>query len=70
LLRLRNCPFEAVVAAHPELVCRLNLALLEGIVAGFGDEQIEAVLSPQPGLCCIAIRTGASRCEQRRAQTP
>jgi predicted ArsR family transcriptional regulator len=56
LLRLRNCPFDAVAAAEPQLVCRLNLALIEGLVSGLGDAQLEAVLTPRPGLCCVAIR--------------
>jgi predicted ArsR family transcriptional regulator len=55
VLRLRNCPFDAVAARHPERVCALNVALVRGIVAGAGIAA-EAVLSPVPGLCCVAIQ--------------
>jgi predicted ArsR family transcriptional regulator len=56
LLRLGNCPFHAVAARHPQLVCALNLALLEGVLAGLGDDPMRAVLAPQEGCCCVAVR--------------
>jgi predicted ArsR family transcriptional regulator len=56
-LRLRNCPFEAVAADCPAVVCGLNLALLEGLLDGLGDESARAVLAPAPGACCVRIDT-------------
>jgi predicted ArsR family transcriptional regulator len=58
-LRLRNCPFHAAAQQHPEVVCDMNLALLEGLLAGLGDAGAEAVLEPGPGRCCVAIRKRA-----------
>jgi predicted ArsR family transcriptional regulator len=55
VVRLRNCPFHAVAQAHPEVVCDMNLSLLDALVAGLGSER-RAVLDPAPGRCCVAIR--------------
>ena len=57
IVRLRNCPFDDVAARHPELVCALNLALIEGMLAGLGSDPASALLAPQKGACCVAIRT-------------
>lgn len=55
-LTLGNCPFHAIVAAAPEVTCAVNLALLEGLLAGLAlDHDVAAALQPQPGLCCVAL---------------
>jgi len=54
VMRLRNCPFHAVAQSHPEVVCEMNLSLLGSILAGL-DTDVEAVLEPGPGRCCVAI---------------
>ena len=56
LLRLRNCPFDAVAGRYPAVVCALNLALIEGMLAGLGGDPTAALLAPQDGVCCVAIR--------------
>ena len=56
-LRLRNCPFRQLAARHPGVVCAMNLALLEGVAAGIGASGLEPVLEPDPGRCCVVIRT-------------
>jgi predicted ArsR family transcriptional regulator len=55
VLRLRNCPFHAVAQRHPEVVCDMNLNLLEGLIAG-RDLGARAALEPGPGRCCVAIK--------------
>jgi|SRR5215207_1235888 len=56
-LRLRNCPFDRIAAAHRQLVCGANLALLEGLVDRIGGaEHLTPVLHPQPGRCCVEFR--------------
>lgn len=54
-IRLRNCPFHALVDDHRDLVCNMNLALADGILDGLGEERLSARLDPQPGQCCVAI---------------
>jgi predicted ArsR family transcriptional regulator len=57
VVRLRNCPFHALAAEQPELVCGMNLALIRGMTEGLGDEAGgEVVLDPAPELCCVALR--------------
>ena len=54
-IRLRNCPYDALVEDHRELVCRTNLALTEGLAGGTGVTGLRPVLDPQPGTCCVAF---------------
>jgi len=58
-IRLRNCPFHALVGEHRELVCGMNLALVEGVIDGLGITGATPVLDPKPGMCCVAVRLGA-----------
>lgn len=58
-IRLRNCPFQAVAAAHRDLVCPLNLALLDGFARSLGVAGLRAELGPRTGLCCVALRLDA-----------
>jgi len=54
-LRLRNCPFHALVGEHTQLVCGMNLDLLEGVVDGLAVRGAKPVLAPRPGLCCVCV---------------
>jgi predicted ArsR family transcriptional regulator len=51
-----NCPFHDVAIAHPELVCGLNLAFVQGLLHGLGREETpQARLAPRVGHCCVEI---------------
>jgi predicted ArsR family transcriptional regulator len=56
-VRFRNCPFHALVAEDRQTTCALNHALVEGMIAGSGDDRA-AVLEPEEGYCCVRIRSG------------
>lgn len=58
-VRLGNCPFHALVIEHKELVCGMNLALLEGVASVVDLPELSAVLDPKPGMCCVALKLGA-----------
>ena len=58
-IRLRNCPFHALVKSHRTLVCGANLAMAQGIVSGIGATGLRAVPDPQPGYCCVAFAPDA-----------
>ncbi len=58
-IRLRNCPFHALVAEHRELVCGMNLALIEGIVEGARAGGVRPELLPRLGFCCVSLRLGS-----------
>jgi predicted ArsR family transcriptional regulator len=63
-IRLRNCPFDTLAKDHTELVCGMNLALAEGLLAGLEAEGVDVRLDPQPGTCCVAL---AARRQSRRS---
>ncbi|WP_433423338.1 helix-turn-helix transcriptional regulator [Microtetraspora malaysiensis] len=54
-IRLRNCPFRMSAERHPLLVCSMNLALCQGVLAGLGVSEGAAELDPRPGECCVSI---------------
>jgi predicted ArsR family transcriptional regulator len=55
VIRLRNCPFHQLTEQHREVVCGMNLALVEGLVEGLGVGGWRPALDPRPGHCCVAI---------------
>lgn len=55
VLALRNCPFHALAARSPEVVCGMNRSFIEGIVRGLGNESVHAELAPEPGHCCVKL---------------
>jgi predicted ArsR family transcriptional regulator len=55
VIRLRNCPFYQLAEHHRDVVCGMNLGLIEGILTGLGAEGLRPVLDPQPGHCCVTI---------------
>lgn len=57
-VRLRNCPFDALARRHRDLVCGMNLSLMEGVLAGLDAGGASARLDPQPGMCCVALTAG------------
>ena len=56
-MALRNCPFHHLAERHREVVCTMNLALLEGVTAGIGARDVRPALEPDPGRCCVVVRT-------------
>lgn len=58
---LRNCPFDALASGSRELICGMNHALIEGVVAGLRLRGVEARLEPEPGRCCVVLRCGEGR---------
>ena len=53
---LRNCPFDSLQAESRDVICAMNLALIEGLLAGLEVEGVSASLSPRPGTCCVVLR--------------
>jgi predicted ArsR family transcriptional regulator len=52
-IMLRNCPFDALARDHRDLVCGMNLSLMEGVLDGLRLGGIEARLDTRPGMCCV-----------------
>jgi predicted ArsR family transcriptional regulator len=55
-LTLANCPFHALAQDYTDLVCGMNLDLIDGLLAGLGQGDLEARLDPAPGRCCVTVR--------------
>jgi predicted ArsR family transcriptional regulator len=53
-IELVNCPFHALAEDHTQLVCGMNLAMLEAVVAQ-SDGALVARLSPAAGRCCVVL---------------
>jgi predicted ArsR family transcriptional regulator len=56
-IALANCPFHVLAREHTELVCGMNLKLLEGVVDGLPDAGLVARLRPEPGRCCVRLES-------------
>lgn len=52
---LGNCPFHTLAQQHTDLVCEMNLCLLDGLLAGLDATQLQARLKPEPGHCCVRL---------------
>ncbi|WP_026413313.1 helix-turn-helix transcriptional regulator [Actinomadura oligospora] len=55
LVRLANCPFQPLSARNPDLVCRVNHALLGGLLDGLEASGVSATRVPRPGMCCVEM---------------
>ena len=53
---LRNCPFHMVARDHRDVVCGLNLRLVEGIIEACDQPHVQAELNPHPDRCCVVVR--------------
>jgi predicted ArsR family transcriptional regulator len=56
---LGNCPFHALARQHTDLVCEMNLCLLEGLLSGLGITRLQAHLQPAPDYCCVRLEPDA-----------
>lgn len=54
-LVLANCPFHALAQDHTELVCGMNLDLMDGLLDGLGRANLKARLDPAPNRCCVSL---------------
>lgn len=52
---LTNCPFHNLAQQHTELVCGMNLALVEGLLDGAHCTGRQAHLAPHERYCCVRI---------------
>ena len=53
---LGNCPFHALSVQFPEVVCRMNLALIASALDAAGARTASAYLDPAEGRCCVTVR--------------
>ncbi len=54
---LGNCPFRALAQSQPDVACRMNLALVRGLLEQLGASAAAARWDPAEGRCCVTIGT-------------
>src|SRR3712207_9216694 len=54
-ISLVNCPFHVLAQDHTELVCGMNLRLLDGVLDAVDEAGLAARLAPSPGRCCVVL---------------
>ena len=54
-IELRNCPFHRIARAHQDIVCGLNLRLIQGLIEESGGDRSRTTLAPLPGRCCVIV---------------
>jgi predicted ArsR family transcriptional regulator len=52
---LGNCPFHRLAQRHTDIVCHLNLELLQGAAEGADHRERTVVLDPEVGRCCVRV---------------
>jgi predicted ArsR family transcriptional regulator len=52
---LANCPFHTLAREYTELVCGMNLCLLDGLLDGLAPTGLIAHLDPAPPHCCVRL---------------
>lgn len=57
---LANCPFHNLAQEYTDLVCGMNLELIDGLVDSLDEPRLEATLDPAPGRCCVRICRSAA----------
>jgi predicted ArsR family transcriptional regulator len=55
VVTLGNCPFQGLARSHPDLVCGLNVHLVEGLVEALDGNTLQTRLDPAPGRCCATV---------------
>jgi predicted ArsR family transcriptional regulator len=58
-ITLANCPFHSLAQNHTDLVCGMNLDLMNGLLEGLSPGALRARLTPTPGRCCVTIEPPA-----------
>ncbi len=52
---MANCPYEPMSDDARDVVCRMNLALVEGAVDAIGLRRTTCSLRPPDGGCCVRV---------------
>ena len=56
---LHNCPFHQLAQQHTELICGMNLCLLDSMLAELDGAGLRAELEPEDGYCCVRFHPDA-----------
>jgi predicted ArsR family transcriptional regulator len=65
-ITLRNCPFDALAQRYRDVVCTMNRAFIDGLLAGRKAHDVTTVYQPQAGQCCVTINSGTDASQHAR----
>ena len=54
-ITLANCPFHSLSRDYTDLVCGMNLDLIEGLVQSVDTDALQPALTPAPNQCCVSL---------------
>jgi len=54
-IMLTNCPFHNLATEYTDLVCGMNINLLDGLLQSGPDTDLCARLDPAGGRCCVVL---------------
>lgn len=54
---LHNCPFHHLAREHTELICHMNLRMLEGVLSELDGTQLKPALEPEDTYCCVRFHS-------------
>jgi predicted ArsR family transcriptional regulator len=60
-IRLRNCPFHHLAAQHRDLICGMNVSLVQGMIDALPADGRRARLDRGATGCCVAIASRLRR---------
>jgi len=61
-MALTNCPFRSLVENRGQIVCRMNLSLFRGMLAGLGGGmEASTSAAPEGRGCCVTVGLGPAR---------
>ncbi len=52
---LVNCPFHSLAEDYTDLVCGMNLDVIDALLSSLGRTGFKAVLDPASGRCCVRL---------------
>jgi predicted ArsR family transcriptional regulator len=55
IIVLRNCPFDALARDHSELICGMNLAIMDAATERVEEVELAARLEPASDRCCVLL---------------
>src|SRR5215207_8306032 len=58
-LTLGNCPFHSLAQRYRDLVCQMNLDLIDGVLDGLEPASLHATLDPSADCCCVVVASDA-----------
>lgn len=71
VIRMRNCPFDALATEHRDLICNMNLEMMKGAAQAIDDGALRPRLDPKPSECCVAFEetvSGSGSASQGRSR--